>query len=118
MSDDDNETEGKLHDNAVYHLRTPPQLRRLLSKIRIPLQPENYILLVFECMRIVNDYAGHSPPFLKLELAVSLLNEIQALDQFDQHFSKCVADMQNLIDSGQLDQLKASRVIGCPCNFC
>ena len=59
MSDsDDNEPEGKLHDNTVYHLRTPPQLRRLLLKIRVPLEHENYILLIFECMRIVDSYAG------------------------------------------------------------
>lgn len=118
----DDDCEGQEDTAASYSSisvsRTPPQLRRLIKRIRVPLKSENYILLLFECRRIVKQYAGSSPLWLQHELTISLLNEIDGLDQFDTMFPKHVRDLQDLVDSGALNEIESTRSSCCGCWFC
>lgn len=121
----DDEQEGHCNEvatstsySSISVSRTPPQLRRLIKKIRVPLTAQNYILLLYECRRIVKRYAGSSPLWLQHELTISLLNEIDSLDQFDTLFPTHIRDLQQLVDSGALDEIESSRQGCCGCWFC
>ena len=115
MSDSDDETnEGK----QSYHelMRTPRVLRRLVSKISVPRKREYYIALVFDSVRLVNQYTPYSPTWLRTELAVSLLCELDELDGMGDLFQQSVITMINIADSGSFRQIKTHNK--CPCGFC
>ena len=112
-ADTDIEIEG-----SRYIARTPPQLRRLLRQLRVKPARKNYVALVFESIRIVNSYASSAPLWLRRELCISLLNEIDELDGMESMFANSISTMIDIADSGSFSEIRSSRGSLCPCGFC
>ena len=112
MSDSDDELQHTHHELSS----TPRILRRLVSKITVKRTRANFIALVYDTIRLVNGYTPLAPAWLRCELTVSLLNELEELDDLSELFMESALTMINLADSGKMKHIRSRTT--CLCGFC
>jgi hypothetical protein len=88
------------------HPRTPPQLRRILRKLTIERSERNFIPIALFFMTAVEKYIPGSPLWLKRQVTISLLCEVDELDNLQHLFEATVAHLYNAADSGRLYELE------------